>query len=82
MRKLKNLTITVEENVARWARIWAARHNTSVSRLVGEMLQEKMQEEEGYDMAMREYLSVKPTTLKRVGKYPSREELHDRHSVR
>ena len=82
MRKLRNLTITVEEAVARWARVWAARHHTSVSRLVGEMLKERMREDEGYDVAMREYLSVKPASLKKAGKYPRREELHDRHSLR
>ena len=35
---MKNVTITLKEEVARWARIKAAEKNTSVSRLVGEML--------------------------------------------
>jgi plasmid stability protein len=38
---MKNVTITLDEEVARWARILAAEHNKSVSRLVGEMLREK-----------------------------------------
>jgi len=41
---MKNVTITLEEEVARWARIMAAKENTSVSRLVGELLREKMLE--------------------------------------
>ena len=39
---MKNVTVTMEDSVADWARMEAARRNTSVSRLVGEMLAEKM----------------------------------------
>ena len=37
---MKNVTVTMEDSVADWARMEAARRNTSVSRLVGEMLAE------------------------------------------
>jgi len=82
MPKLKNLTITVKEDVARWARIKAARENKSVSRLVGEMLQEQMMKERGYAAAMKAYLSVQPTRLSQDGRYPTREEMHARQRVR
>jgi hypothetical protein len=36
------VTVTLEEDVARWARIEAARRDTSVSRLLGELLKERM----------------------------------------
>jgi len=76
---MKNVTITLDEKVARWARIRAAEQNTSVSRLVGELLREKMTDEEKYLIAMEQYLSQSPRKLKKTGsKYPSREELHDR----
>lgn len=76
---MKNVTITLDEEVARWARIRAAERNTSVSRLVGEMLKEKMQEEEAYLLAMEQYLAEKPQPLKKAGeRYPRREELHER----
>lgn len=75
---MKNVTITLDEEVAQWARIWAAKHHTSVSRLVGEMLRRRMLEEEGYEAAMKQYLTAKPVLLKRQGKYPSRDELHER----
>jgi predicted HicB family RNase H-like nuclease len=42
---MKNVTITLDEEVARWARIKAATQETSVSRLVGEILKEKMEQE-------------------------------------
>ncbi len=41
--RLRNVTVTLEEDVARWARIEAARRDTSVSRLLGELLKERME---------------------------------------
>jgi plasmid stability protein len=76
---MKNVTITLDEEVARWARIRAAERNTSVSRLLGELLKEKMREEEDYRLAMEQYLGQEPRTLKKAGvRYPRREELYDR----
>lgn len=75
---MKNVTITLDEDVADWARIWAAKSRTSVSRLVGELLKRRMLEEAGYQAAMKQYLSRKPKLLKKSGKYPSREALHER----
>ena len=43
--RLRNVTVTLEEDVARWARIEAARRDTSVSRLLGELLKERMSSE-------------------------------------
>lgn len=39
---MRNVTVTLEEDVARWARIEAARQDTSVSRLLGSILKERM----------------------------------------
>ena len=78
---MKKVTITLDNGVARWVRIQAAKQNTSVSRLVGRMLRERMRGERRYQAAMKSYLSRKPTPLG-GGPYPSREELHDRKSFR
>jgi hypothetical protein len=76
---MKNVTITLKEEVARWARIKTAERNTSVSRLLGEMLQERMQEEEAYRLAKEQYLSQSPQNLKKAKQhYPGREQLHER----
>ena len=76
---MKNVTITVEEEVVRWARIRAAEEETSLSHLVGEMLKKKMQEEKTYQTAMKRYLSQVPRALKKRGeKYPRRKELYGR----
>jgi len=53
---MKNVTITVEDSVLDWARIEAARRGSSVSRMVGEMLAEKMRQEDAYAQAMRHAL--------------------------
>jgi hypothetical protein len=76
---MKNVTITVDEEVARWARIRAAEENTSVSRLVGEMLREKMLREKAYETSMHRFLARNPVKLRAPGdRYPGREELHER----
>ncbi len=41
------MTVTLEEDVAQWARIEAARRDTSVSRLLGELLKERMSSRNG-----------------------------------
>lgn len=54
---MKNVTITVEDATLEWVRIEAARRNTSVSRLVGEMLTDKMQFDDAYARAQREWVA-------------------------
>lgn len=41
--RLRNVTVTLEEDVAQWARIEAAKRDTSVSRLLGELLKQRME---------------------------------------
>lgn len=77
---MKNVTITMDDTVADWARVEAARRNTSVSRLVGEMLTEKMRHDDGYERAMNEWLQRK-SFGKSDGKYPSREETYQRRPM-
>jgi hypothetical protein len=78
---MPNLTITADEEVLRWARIRAAEGNTSVARLVGDLLRAQMKEERGYENAKRRFLGVTPRVLSK-GAYPSRDELHDRPRLR
>lgn len=78
---MPNLTVTADEEVLRWARIQAAERNTSVARLVGDLLRQHMQSEARYEAARRRFMGRKPRRLSR-GSYPSREELHDRASLR
>ncbi|MFY9744458.1 MAG: hypothetical protein WA252_05595 [Candidatus Sulfotelmatobacter sp.] len=80
-RNLRNVTVTLEETVARWARMEAARQDVSVSKLLAGVLKERMREADDYDRAMRQALARKPF-LKTDGKYLSREEVHGRARFR
>ncbi|MEY2874962.1 MAG: hypothetical protein RLZZ373_2333 [Pseudomonadota bacterium] len=71
---MKNVTITMEDHVADWARMEAARRNTSVSRLLGEILAEKMRHDDSYAQAMREALAFTPIPFERP--YLSRDEVY------
>ena len=73
---MKNVTITVEDSALEWARIEAAKRNTSVSRLVGEMLVEKMQREDAYARAEREWLADDVTFTSSAQPYPCRAEIY------
>jgi len=80
---MKNITITLDERTAAWVRVYAAQHNTSVSCMVGEMLQQRMRESREYDAAMRRFLAKKPVRLKRPStRYATRDEVHDRARLR
>jgi hypothetical protein len=81
MRKLRNLTITLEEDVARWARVEAAKKDTSVSQYLGEVLKQQMDASARYQAAKKRVLKRKPF-LKTDGKYLSREEAHERAGIR
>lgn len=75
LRDMKNVTITMDDGVADWARMEAARRNTSVSKLVGELVAEKMRSEATYERAMREALKFK-SFGKSSGPYLTRDEIY------
>jgi hypothetical protein len=80
---MKNITITLDERTAAWVRIYAAERGKSISRLLGEILQERMREVRDYNDAMRRYLSKKPFKFQwEDGKRPTRDDLYDRAGLR
>ena len=79
---MRNITISLDEDVARWVRVRAAEQDTSVSRYLRDLLQKRMEEERGYERAMASFLSRQPRLLKTTGAYPSREALHERALLR
>jgi hypothetical protein len=79
--RLRNITITLEEDLARWARVEAARSDTSVSRFLADILKERMTQKDNYEAAKRRALARKPF-LKTDGRYLSREQAHDRERLR
>lgn len=79
---MRNVTVSLDEKTARWARIEAARRDMSVSRLIREMLSRQMRDQGDYAAARRRYLERPARPLKTKGAYPSREEVHDHAHLR
>jgi hypothetical protein len=74
---MKNVTITMDDAVAEWVRVEAAKRGSSVSRLLGEWLAEKMRQEDAYAQAMREALGFESWGAS-TRPYLARPELLDR----
>ncbi|MDA8448586.1 CopG family transcriptional regulator [Acidovorax sp. NCPPB 3859] len=74
---MKNVTVTMDDAVAEWVRVEAARRGTSVSRMLGEWLAEKMRQEDTYAQAMREALAFE-TWGAAARPYLARPELMER----
>ena len=80
---MKNITITLQEDLARWLRVKAAEDDRSVSKWLAELLEGMRLREDAYEAAMRRYLSMKPRKLDWLGgRKPTREELYDRAGLR
>jgi hypothetical protein len=75
---MKNVTVTLEESALQWARLRAARENTSVSRLLGEMLVEQRRREDAYERAMNDWLARKKSWTSSGKAYPKRDALYAR----
>ncbi len=76
---MKNVTISLPDELAHRAKVFAAEHNTSVSKYVGRLLSERLEAEQGYVMAMDRWQAKKPMLLNEAGvKYPARDSLYER----
>jgi hypothetical protein len=77
---LKNVTITLDSELARWARRKAAEEDTSVSKLIGRLLEREMRASDSYWRAFEEWkkrdrnLGVGIDASKRF----TRDEAHER----
>jgi hypothetical protein len=81
VRRRRNVTITLDDELARWARVKAAEQDTSVSKLVGDLLRNLMRQHERFGRARREFESL-TTAIISSGPCPRREDLHERPGVR
>ena len=80
---MKNITITLPEEVARWLRVKAAENERSMSKWLAELLEGIQRQEDEYEVAMKRFLARKPWKMEWVdGRRPTREELYDRPSLR
>ena len=71
----------MEDKLARWVRVEAARRDLSVSRFLADLVRQQMLSERRYQQALRSALARKPI-LKSDGPYLRREDLHERTRIR
>ena len=80
---MKNITITLPDDLARWIRVRAAENERSVSRWVAELIDRTRRQEDAYEVAMQRALSVEPHKMEWIdGHKPTREDLYDRADFR
>lgn len=80
---MKNITISMPDDLARKVRVMAAESDTSMSQFLCKLAAEKAAAADQYQAAMKRYLSRKRGGLNLSGqKLPTREEIHDRHAFR
>ena len=80
---MKNITITMPDDLARRVRVLAAEADTSMSQYLCQLTAEKVASDDSYEIAMRRYLSRNRAGLILAGqKLPTREEIHDRDALR
>lgn len=74
----KNITIKISAEAALWARLKAAEENTSVSRLVGEMLERQMRLTDAYWAAYERFQTIRPSAQASASQRMTRDEAHAR----
>ena len=80
---MKNITITMPEDLARKVRVMAAEADTSMSQFLCRLIEEKTAKDDSYQAAMSRWLSRERGGLWLDGqKLPTRDEIHDRNALR
>ena len=85
--RMRNITVSVEDEVYHRARMWAAERRTSVSAMVRQMLAEVAEEETPFERLLREERELRDRLRSRGVRFAasdrlSRDALHDRHALR
>ena len=74
----RNVTIRISDDAILWARRQAAEENTSVSRLIGEMLERQMRLSDQYWRAFEHWKSNRPLAGVGAAERLGREAVHER----
>jgi hypothetical protein len=77
-----NLTLQMDAEVIKRARIVAARRGTSVSALAATRLMELVDEDERVELARGRALAILKKAASRGGRSWTRDEVHDRQALR
>jgi predicted transcriptional regulator len=78
MAAKQNLTVQLDRDTVRKAKVLAARRGTSVSALVAAQIKESVQAEDAYEAARRSALELLEQGFHLGGRRLSRDELYER----
>lgn len=80
---MKNITITLPDDIGRKTRVLAAEADTSVSQYLCRLVIEKIEGETKYQAAMTRFLRRGARSLQSTpAPYPVRDSLHERNALR
>ncbi len=74
----RNLTVQVDEDVIKRARVSAAKRGTSISGLVARQIEDLVEKDSRYEDAKRRALDLLRGSAPRGGRRWTRQELHER----
>ena len=75
---MKNITVSLPEQTARWVRVWAAEQDKSVSAALAQLIEDKRHEKGARRRALDRFMGAGPSDLSGGQRYPPRESLHER----
>ena len=78
----QNITLSLDPDLIRKARVLAASRNTSISKMLGDELCHLVEKPESYDRARRNALVLLEKGFRLGGRPVDREALHDRQGLR
>ena len=79
---MKNVTVSMAEDALEWVRIKAARDNASISRYLGQLVEQARMRDSTYERAMRATLKFQPLPFPKNTSYLSRDEANGRADLR
>ncbi len=79
---VKNVTVSMEDAALEWVRVKAARANASVSRYLGQLVEEARLRDGAYERAMRAALKFEPLAMPENARFLSRAEANARADLR
>ena len=79
---MKNVTVSMDDAALEWVRVKAARENASVSRYLGQLVEQARVRDSSYESAMRAALKFQRLPLPDGARYLSRAEASDRAALR
>ena len=78
MAPKQNLTVQLDRETIRKAKILAAKRRTSVSGLLASQIRESVEADDAYESARRTALDLLEKGFRLGGTRPNRDELHER----